>query len=62
MSETQPDDVPAESDEHGRVEPDAVPDEEAGETEEREDGHLDAVDADCGCAEVWETLSEQRGE
>ena len=31
-------------------------------TEEREDSHLDGVDAGCGCAEVWETLSEQREE
>jgi len=24
------------------------------------DAHLDAVDDGCGCAEVWEHLSEQR--
>lgn len=32
------------------------------ETDERVDDHLDGVDAGCGCAEVWETLSEQREE
>jgi hypothetical protein len=37
-------------------------DETGDDSEEREDSHLDAVDAGCGCAEVWETLSEQRGE
>jgi len=52
------------------VEPEAEAEEETGESDEtveadetgREDSHLDGVDAGCGCAEVWETLSEQRGE
>lgn len=32
--------------------------------EERDDvgSHLDDVDPGCGCAEVWETMSEQRSE
>ena len=29
---------------------------------EREERHLDSVEDGCGCAEVWEHLSEQREE
>ncbi len=32
----------------------------AEEADTRDDAHLDDVDVSCGCAEVWETLSEQR--
>ncbi|MEZ3117607.1 hypothetical protein RYH80_16950 [Halobaculum sp. MBLA0147] len=34
------------------------------EPAERDDvgSHLDDVDPGCGCAEVWETMSEQRSE
>jgi len=33
-----------------------------GETaaEERDDAHLDDIEDGCGCAEVWEHMSEQR--
>jgi hypothetical protein len=41
------------------VEEQATADVDTGE--ERADGHLDAVDAGAGCAEVWEHLSERRG-
>jgi hypothetical protein len=31
------------------------------EDEARDDDHLDDIDDGCGCAEVWEHLSERRG-
>lgn len=37
----------------------AAPPEEA---DERVDAHLADIDDGCGCAEVWEHLSDQRGE
>ncbi|WP_167879973.1 hypothetical protein [Halorhabdus rudnickae] len=36
---------------------------EDDETEEnRQNDHLDGVEDGCGCAEVWEHLSEERGD
>ncbi len=35
-------------------------DQQADETEEATTDHLDDVEDGCGCAEVWEHLSEQR--
>jgi hypothetical protein len=39
---------------------DTTPD--TDEESERDDDHLQNIDAGCGCAEVWETLSEEREE
>ncbi|WEL16696.1 MULTISPECIES: hypothetical protein [unclassified Halorhabdus] len=30
------------------------------ETHDADDDHLDDVEDGCGCAEIWETMSEQR--
>jgi len=35
---------------------------EYDEDEHRNDDHLDGVEDSCGCAEVWEHLSEEREE
>ena len=41
---------------------DVETEEPADEEEEVDTAHLDDVEDGCGCAEVWEHLSEQRGE
>lgn len=64
MSETRAEEADA-TDPDPEPEPETTETDEAdgeSETEERVDDHLDGVDAGCGCAEVWETLSEQREE
>lgn len=33
---------------------------DAVESEEADTGHLDDIDDGCGCAEIWEHLSERR--
>ncbi|MFC7156064.1 hypothetical protein ACFQPA_11415 [Halomarina halobia] len=46
-------------------EPTTVTDESAEESKDEEavdTRHLDELEDGCGCAEVWEHLSEQRGE
>ena len=43
------------------VEPEE-PEETTAEDAEVDTTHLDDVEDGCGCAEVWEHLSEQRGE
>jgi hypothetical protein len=44
------------------VESETASTEAEAETEEVDTSHLDDVDDGCGCAEVWEHLSEERDE
>lgn len=46
----------------GPDDPDGTDDPDGDLDREDERAHLDDVDDGCGCAEVWEHLSEQRGE